>query len=297
MKKSLLISVVVCIILTSCSGQKEIPTVFPSLMPESFFTVTSIPTKIQPPQLPPTSTITPLPPYLNKHIIFDYYVIGDHSVYDMFFELDFFRSYPKLVLYDDGQMIIPGETYKQIVLSPDEIKQFLSKLETLGFYSLESNQKHDPTDKLYDYGNNYQKSYDGRLYCISVNTDKSRNRCVYEPDIQFLIPKMNDILQYLDKYEPMEAAPYYPDRIFLLVQTGRDPYNDNLPETAIPWAEHLPSLETSNPIMYVDGNMAKEIYMLFESANAGKVFTQNGKEYTVYFDVILPHEKVTNAYQ
>jgi hypothetical protein len=297
MKKPFLLSVVACIILASCNEQKDLSRVLPSITVEPSFMATSTSTRTQATKLLPTPTITPLPFYQTKQVVFDYYVIGDHSIYDFFFGLGSFRSYSRVILYVDGQMIIPGETYKQKLLSQSEIDQFLSRLETLGFYSLESNQEHDLTDKMYDFGNNYQKSYDGRLDCISVHTNKPRKLCVYEPDIHFLIPTMKNILQYLDEYEPAGTTPYYPDRILLWVQAGRDPYNDNLPETAVPWAEHLPSLETSNPIMYVDGNMAKEIYTLFESANAGKVFTQNGKEYTVYFDVVLPHEKLTNAYQ
>lgn len=207
-------------------------------------------------------------------------------------------------MYDDGQIIIGdgNETYKQKVLSSNEIKRFLSKLETLGFYLLESNQKHDPTDKLYDYGNNYQKSYDGLGYCILVNADKSRNLCVYEPDIQFLIPKMKSILKYLDEYTPTGMTPYYPDRILLSIQSDIDPAIDNPP--AIPWDKHLPSLETSNPsfgyltTIYVDGNMAKEIYLFLKSISTKtKVVSQNGKEYIVYIRVILLHEKVTNPYQ
>ncbi len=304
MKKQFLISVVVCIILAACSGQNNFPlTAIPSFTPNPTLTVTSTPTRTPQPTLTPTSTITPLPPYPNKQVLFDYYVIGDHSVFDGFFDLNSFRSYSRLVLYDDGQMIITSSegvgdgTYKQKFLSPDEIKRFLAKLETLGFYSLESNQKHDPTDTLYNYGNDYQESFDGRDYCISVNADKSRDLCVYEPDIQYLIPQMKSILQYLDNYEPAGTTPYYPDRILLWVQAGRDPYNDNLPETAILWDEHFPSLEASSPIMFIEGDMAKEIYLQFGGTNKGMVFSQNAKEYTVYIDVVLPHEKMTNAYQ
>ena len=213
-------------------------------------------------------------------------------------------SYSRLVLYDDGQMIIPSEadfggTYMQKFLSPEEVKRFLSKLGSLGFYSLETDQKHDPTDKLYNYGNNYQESFDGRLYCISVNTDKPRELCVYEPDLQFVIPKMKNILQYLDEYDPGGMTLYYPDRILVWVEAGRDSYDNNLPATAIPWGETLPSLETTREkIMYVDGDSAKEIYMLFDNNTyGGKLFTQNGKEYTVYIEVILPHEVLTNEYQ
>lgn len=293
MKRLFLISVVVCIILTSCSGKNNTPTAISSFTPKPIFTATAKPTKTPRPSLTPTSTITPLPLYQNKRVLFDYYIIGDHSIYDGFFGWGSFRSYSRLVLYDDGQLIIPGEKYKQKVLSPEEIKQFLSKLESLGFYSLESNQKHDPTDKLYNYGNNYQKSFDGREYCISVTTDKPRNLCVYEPDKQYLIPKMKNILQYLDEYEPASMTPYYPDRILLWMQLGRDPYNDNLPKTAIAWDERFPRLEDS--IIYADGDVAQEIYALYDSTNQGMVFTQDGKEYTVYIDVVLPHEKVTNA--
>ncbi len=303
MKKLFLVSVVVSILLTACSGQNNIPTTISSLTPKPTFMATSTLTKTPRPTLTPTSTITPLPLYQNKQVLFDYYDIGDHSVYDGFFDPNSFRSYSRLVLYDDGQMIIPpsegvvGGTYKQKFLSSDEIKRFLAKLEALGFYSLESNQKHDPTDKLYNYGNNYEKSSDGREYCISVNADKSRKLCVYEPNLQYLIPQMKSIIQYLGNYELAGMTPYNPDRILLWVQAGRDPYNDNLPKTVILWDEHFPSLETSSPIMFIDGDMAKEIYMQIGGTNKGMVFSQNGKEYTVYIDVVLPHEKMTNAYQ
>lgn len=268
---------------------------FPSITPEPSSTPSSTPTKTPRPTLPPLPTLTPLPSYQTKQVIFEYNVIGDHSVYDFFFEGS--PSWSNLVLYSDGQMIIPGETYKQKILSPNEIEQFLSKLESLGFYSLESNQKHDETDKLYNYGNNYQTSFDGRFYCISVDAVRSRDLCVYEPDIQYLVPEMKNILQYLDEYEPTGSTTYYPDRLLLWVRAGRDPYDENLPPTAIPWNNHLPPLSARNPITYVDGDAAQEIYRLFDSTNTGKVFSQNGKEYTVYFYVVLPHEKVTNSNQ
>ena len=269
-------------------------------MPTSIKTPTF--TQIPKTKRPPTATITPFPTYETKKVIFDYHVIGDHSVYDDFFVSDFPRSYSRLVLYSDGQIIIPSEgefggSYKQKMLSPDEVKLFFEKLELLGLYSLESNQKHDPTDKLYNFGDNYQKSFDGRLYCISTTTERVAKICVYEPDLQYLIPKMKDILVFLGEYEPRDMTQYYPDRILLWRQAGRDPYNENLPATSIAWAENFPSLETSNPIIYVDGNTAKEIYTLFGDTTKGKVFIQNGKEFTVHIEVILPHEIVESPHQ
>jgi len=108
---------------------------------------------------------------------------------------------------------------------------------------------------------------------------------------------MKRIIDYLDTYEPAGMTPYYPDRILLGVENGRNLYYDEItPVPAIPWDEKFPSLETSNrKMMYIDGDLAKEIYMLFSSAYERKIFIQNGKEYTVDFTIILPHEKVTNA--
>lgn len=296
MKTTLAIFVIVCVILTACSELNDHLTAFPVFTQEpgitAAITKTPTPTRLPPTEPPPTSTITPFPPYENKRVIFRYYLIGNHSVYDMFFD-DYSYSNTLLVLYEDGQLIIPGEVYKQNFLSRDEIKRFLSKLEAMRFYTLESNQKHDPSDKLYDYGTSYQRSYDGLKYCISVNAEISRTLCAYEPDMQFLIPRMKNILEYWDAYKPGGMIPYLPDRILLWAEAGREPGNENLTDTAIPWHENFPSLE--NSISFVDGGMAKEIYLLLGNTNVGKVFVQNGKEYTVYMLVVLPHEKLING--
>ncbi len=297
--------------LTACEGQKEIPTVIPSITPAPSvtitFTLTSEPTKILPTQPRPTQTLTPFPPYPTKQLVFDYYVFGNLNQYSLFFvHREYCCILTRLVLYDDGQMIIVGksETYKQKVLSSDEINQFLLKLETLGFYSLESNQKHDPTDKLYDYGNNYQATAHGLKDCILVNADKQRNLCFYEHDKQFLIPKMKNILQYLDEYEPAGMIPYHPDRILLEIEENIDPAIDIPP--AIPWDENFPSLdtdprryttETSNQVIFIDGDLAKAIHKFFEGGEGWKVVSQNNKEYFIHLRTLLPHEEVKNPYQ
>ena len=226
--------------------------------------------------------------------------------WDAFFDPPSGNIVTRLVLYDDGELLIAGngETYKQKILSSTEIKSFLSKLETLGFYSLESNQQYDQTDKLYDFGNNYQKVAGGLWYCVSVNADKSRTLCVRESYSQFLIPEMKGILQYLDEYKPAGMTSYYPDRILLDIQSDFDPSIDNPPAT--PWNEHFPSLEydpsrftsdTNNQVIFIDGDMAKEIYQFFEGSDGWKVVSQNGIEYIVSIRVLLPHENVKNPQQ
>jgi hypothetical protein len=308
MKKLFLLSAVVSILFAACGGQRDIPTPLPSPTPKrratEISTLTSTPTRIQPTESSATPTFTPFPPYPNKGVVFDYYVIGNQAYWDEFFDPPSGNILTKLVLYDDGQMLIAGtgETYKQKVLSSAEIKSFLSKLESLGFYSLASNQKHDPTDDLYDFEGKYEEVgvFGGLRNCILVDADKSRNLCVHDSYMQFLIPEMKNILQYLDTYKPAGMASYYPDRILLTIQSDIDSSIEH--PSAIPWDEHFPSLE-KNPkrytrdnsiqVMYVDGDMAKEVYLFFVGAHT-KVVSQNGKEYIVYLRVLLPHEKVKN---
>jgi hypothetical protein len=213
MKNLFFTSALVCILLTSCSGQRSIATPLPSLVSEPSptatvtYTLTSTSTSISPTKLPSTPTFTPFPPYPTKKVIFEYYILGQHSYFDILYA-DYGYDLPNIVLYEDWQMLVDG---KQTVLSVDEIQRFLSKLDTLGFFSIESNQYYDPTDKLYDFGDNYQEVNDGLKYCILVEAEKSRNLCVQEDYMQYLIPEMKSILRYVDEYKPTGLIPYEPD--------------------------------------------------------------------------------------
>jgi hypothetical protein len=293
MKKTLFVSLVFCIFLTACRRESHIPTVIASLplepnstsmiiatsslistptISKATATATSIiistHTRIQLTELPPTPIFTQFPIYHTKEVVVDYAVVGNMADWDEFFDPPSGNIVTRLVLYDDGQLLIAGagETYQQKKLSSVEIKGFLSKLATLGFYSLESNQQDDLTDKLYDFGNNYFEVSDGLCDCVYVNSDNSRNLCVRESYIQFVIPKMKGILQYLDGYKPAGMTSYYPDRILISIQSDIDPSINNPP--AIPWHEHFPSLEydpsrftwgTSDQVIFIDGDMANEI--------------------------------------
>lgn len=306
MKKSILFFLVISIILTACVGNKNTPTIISSMTPEPSFMKSLTAIKIFPTQTHSIPTITPFPPYPQKIVIFDYYVKGNQAEFDAFFDLAHGNILTRLVLYDDGQMLVDGvgENYKQKVLSSFESIGFLEKLEQLRFYTLESNQQHDPTDKLYNFGNNYQVSHGGLWFCILVNTEKSRELCVREMETQYLIPEMKNILQYLDEYEPADMTPYFPDRMLLTVQPI-DSTSDMVNETAIPWDEKyfpldtlpkLPYLDTPNPMIFIDGDIAKEIYLLFEGTDGRILVSQNGKEYIIDIRVLLPHESVKNPF-
>jgi hypothetical protein len=314
MKKLSLITAMICITLTACGGQKSVPTVFPFITPEPTLTatatseptltVTATPTEIFATQAPPIPAFTPFPPYPAKKVVFEYYtsgnfIAGDDEYFQMFYADYYF--FPQLILYEDGLMFSYG---KQKVLSADEMKKFFSKLDSLGFFSLESNRHHDQEDKLYNFGNHYEKVSDGLKYCILVNTDQSKELCAYEPYMQFLIPEMKNILNYFDEYKPTGLKPYRPDRILLSMRPV-DPDRDDLSATAIPWDKRFPSLEFSPsltnlipiPIMYIQGNLANEIDLFLKTSHSHDVFIQNGQKYIVHEEIVLPHEVVINPYQ
>jgi hypothetical protein len=178
----------------------------------------------------------------------------------------------------------------------------------LGFFSIESNQKHDAEDKLYNFGNHYEEVNDGLEYCILANADQSKELCAYEPYMQFLIPEMKNILKYFDEYKPSGLTPYYPDRILLSTRLA-NPGIDDMPANATSWDSRFPSLDFSLrktnkyaydipvSIMYIQDDMAKEIYLFVENSHSNGVFIQNGQKYVVHVDIVLPHETVVNAYQ
>jgi hypothetical protein len=302
MKKTslLFLSLVISLFLFSCNTLGEKPLVVPSHTPEPSATVTPTSTRVKPTATPKptlTPTVTLIPSYPTRQVLLDYIGRGYHSDYEMYFA-DGINQWSKLVLYADGQLIILRDgTYQQRILTPDEINQLFSKLEALGFYSVESNQLHDPTDKLYNFGGKYEEMgvTDGLEYCIWINREKSRDLCVYEPYLEYLTSQMRAILRFLDGYQPEGLSPYSPDRILLRVEVGRNTYDTELPEKTIPWTESSLSLEpTFTNILYVEGENAKTLFNLY--GEQGHMFTQNDKEYTVYIRAVLPHEEITNIY-
>ncbi len=242
-----------------------------------------------------TPTVTLIPPYPTKQVLLDYDVLGSHTPFDPFYT-DY--AWSKLVIYTDGQLIIPSKKTKQKMLSKDAIKQLMSRLDYFKFFDLESNQAHDPTDKLYNMGDQYTRVYDARLFCVLANAKKTRKLCAYEPFLDFLVPEMKSILKTFDKYRPERMSLYSPDRILLWVQKGINPYVTDPANASTPWKENFPSLETADEkIVYVDGATAKEIYAFFDNEIAFKVFSQDGVDYTVVVDIVLPHEEITNLHE
>ena len=124
MDKTILISLVVCIILAGCGGQDPQALVVSSETPEPFVTVTPTQTIVRPTSTPKptiTPTITLTPPYSTKQVLLDYTVGGFHTLFEMNYADLGVDRWSELVLYADGQLIIPGNPYQQKILSKDEI--------------------------------------------------------------------------------------------------------------------------------------------------------------------------------
>lgn len=117
--------------------------------------------------------------------------------------------------------------------------------------------------------------------------------------MQYLIPKMKALFDYLDHYQPTGMTPFESERSLVSIQR-LDPKLDFLSADAVPWDAELPPLAfslyretyTSNiQIMYVEGEMKQQIedFLIQTSTNQ---FTEDGKQYEVQMRILLPHETV-----
>lgn len=285
------IVILLTIVVVGCQNSvPETPTVIsstPSRLPTLTIIPSSIPTS--PPSLTPSGTPYPaFPPHTTKQVIFSYSVYGNHSSFDSVLG---YAPYSKIVLYSDRQLIISGKPYRQKQLSSNEMNQLFSQLEAMGFYSLETNQKHDPTDSLYDFKGQFEETYDGLYDCV-MDVVKDREICARDHLREFLIPPMKNILQFLDGYEPKGMSLYQPDRLLLDIAIRTYEIVDN-PEV-IPWSDNFPSIETDQwKLLYIDGEIASQIFSLYGSQADGRIINANGVEYYVIVRPILPHETLS----
>jgi len=290
MRKNIAFFVIaICIFLMACSAQQASPTFVPSSTPLPSSTIMPSPTQI--PSRTPAPTHTPeptYPPYPTKQVLIEYSLNGDHGFFD-----DLVASQiPKLILYTDRQLVISGSPFREKILSKAEINSLLSQLETRGLYTIQTNQKHDSSDPLYNFGKNYQEIFDGLFLCLLVHSEKPRTLCAYQPLQDFLIPAMKNLLLFLDVYSPGDMSVYRSDRILLDISTQSDSFPEGERPIPVAWPVTLPSLKTSFR-MYAEGETAEEIFALFDHSATWKIFIENGVEYSVLARPVLPHETLS----
>lgn len=280
-------------VLSACSTNNQLVKSPGSATPSHTLTVSSTATPTPYPSATITPTLAPLHPYPTKQVLLQFYDVGNlDSYFDGMYKDENIYKRTIWALYSDGQIIFTGKHYAQTVLSESEIKRLFSKLHSLGFYELESNQKHDPTDKLYDFKGNYEKSYDGLKLCLEDTTSEGRSLCVSQENLKYAVPAMKNTIQYLRNYRPDGLTPYVPDRILLYVENWHDEIYVDSDQTSIPWQDDFPKLGSTAHYLYVEGKVAGEIYKLFNGEYL-KFFSFNGNEYTIFADVILPQIDTT----
>lgn len=171
----------------------------------------------------------------------------------------------------------------------DEIDNLLGRLEGLGFFTIETNQMHDESDALYDFGDQYQEVADGLTYCILISQEQSRQVCLHNPQRDFVLKPFADMLEYLDNYKPSGLVLRIPDRILVSVILGEFPEENDLP-AAQPWPDQLETLETDGfKMMYFEGQAAADVYRLFDVGQSNLLFSQHEVIYTLTWVEILPH--------
>lgn len=281
------------ILLSACSAKNQLVQTPNSASPSLTLTDSSTATPTPSPSATITPTLAPLHPYPTKQVLLQFYDVGNRDTYfDGMYKDENIYKRTLWALYSDGQIIFTGKHYAQTVLSESEIKTLFNKLHSLGFYELESNQKHDPTDQLYDFKGKYERSYDGLKLCLEDTTSEGRTLCVSYENLQYAVPEMQNTIKFLHNYRPSGLTAYVPDRILLYIENWHDDKYVDTDQTSIPWEEDFPKLGTTAHYLYVEGKYAGEIYKLF-NGDYLKFFSSNGNEYTLFVDVILPQIDTT----
>lgn len=299
------------VLLTSCSSYT--PTVQPTSTDDlsvsaTTNTITVIePTQTRIPQANLTSTDTPVPLiqipfYTTKQVVLLYThsraaLGGPEEYFDTFFGNAAPREATNLVLYSDGQLILQKTSAHIMtkILSESEMNELLYQLDVLGFHMIGTNQKHDDTDLLYDFGGRYLQVgvTDGSYSCLSI---KDTRLCYYDPYEEFVMKQVKLLFDFIDSYSPDNMTLYEPDRILLFVGQGQDLYNqfEEQSMTSISWSPQLPQLNTSREeYIYLDGERAQFFYTLADKSTKPLIFSENGIDYSVLSAVVLPHELIS----
>jgi len=296
--KNIVTVLLVAIILVSCvPAAKVVPTetVAPTEMAASTPTITPAPTATSIPiTFTPSVVITPsliFSSYPTKQILLEY---GNEGGFGDFNDILGRTSYERLVLYSDGQLIISKDyQFFEKMLSPSETEQLLLRLENMGFYSLETNQDHNETDKLYDFGSQYQRVYDGPIYYLSVYGNKPRTICYYGPYQDFLIPEAKGLFGFINEFAPDSMTPYKPDRVLLAIYKGTNPSLTDEQTVPFSWPSDLSPLETPDwKFMYLEGISATEVATFFSRSYDVNFLDEKGNDYSVSIHVVLPHENL-----
>lgn len=202
---------------------------------------------------------------------------------------------PRLVIYTDGMMIasrVGDSKIRTRVLNTKEVCSFISRLELLGFYTLEDSRSTDETNPLYDFGSNYQQVSEGRFASLTVDLTNPKSVSFFEPYQKYLVRPMRKVVEFVETYNPGGFIPYQPDRLILFVRSGRAAEVDENVR-ARQWDLETPTLHelVQVPYSFLEGAQAVNVFSLLTKYGT-PIFIENDIEYTVTMRLIYPHEIV-----
>jgi len=272
----------------------------PTLLPSK--TPTARPTRPPKPTPIPTETIV-IPAYPTKEVVLEYTQFGgglgspDTLLYPLF---GGFREGLHFVLYSDNQFILQdyNKPIRTKILTGSERDRLFSELDKKDFYSIDTNQTSDETNPIYDFKGRYNEVgvTDGASRCLFTSTPTPKKVCIYLPYREFLVPPVKDLFEFMDRYIPESLNIYQPDRLLLFVSKGRsfyDSYEFFLTPSisSVSWPDDLPSLKTvSEKYLYLEGENGRKVLSLIKNSSTLMVFDENGEEYSIFAEIVLPHE-------
>jgi hypothetical protein len=195
---------------------------------------------------------------------------------------------PFLILYTDGQLIIP---YYEKQLSQKEMDGILAKFEQLGFYQIEGTAPIDEHNPIYAFPNGIAPNIVGlsTVKYIGVYGNNSNGIGYMGNREEFLVQPIKDIISYLESFSTEGAIRYQPDRLLVGVTIIRGTSTEN--EIVIPWPNDItpPTGIESEGVLYLEGAEATKLYNLVRD-NPEADFIYEGIKFWLALRPIYPHE-------
>ncbi|MCB8976570.1 MAG: PD40 domain-containing protein [Ardenticatenaceae bacterium] len=262
------------------------PSKMPTLTRTAVSTQTAVPSQTPFPY--PISSINPFPTVTPNYFVYEtkpIFITFHGCCGDGGSETDdvMGRDVPSLIIYGDGQMIITegtlGDmTYFEAYLSPTEMCQLRQEIADTGFL--------DPHEQFFT---ERDESMGGGHFSIQVENIYYE---FYSGDVRFLVEDLAAGYQLIRNFRPEnDLVTYIPQYLVLWIEEIQPVAS----EVAVSWPGDLPSIDElwsdrETTTLFVEDDLVRQIYELFDYTNKEMLFQENGKFYSIIARPILPNE-------
>jgi hypothetical protein len=258
----------------------------------------------------PTSSPTSLP---TKQVLLQMgFVLGDGGG---IFYRPFGNINPSLVVYTDGEIITngPNDWNLETKLSTTQMCSLLRQVAATGFLKVDGTGQLGPDDPIYHFMATPEISEGGSGHYYQVNGNPAKFVYVYDPYRNDVVAPIKAVERLLNAYRPAGLKPYQPDRLYVLVDSGRDLFDQlqgissdeqsahpTPTPAALPWPNNLPPLadwwnNTPQSTILIQDDLLAPVLALNLPKHYG-VFMDRGQEYTVAVRPLLPGEVAGSDY-